>query len=205
MSSCILFHGPSARQAALDEAPRIGRLIAPPFGDAGLKAVEAREFAALMRATPLGDGVGVVIAGPMDNTAAQKGSDVLLKCVEEFNPKVMYPLLWAHDLNGVMGTIRSRCLDRWCPGEVRYEEPVVQAANQIVSDVLGGRLWKVPALVAGQHDDLHGLLGALSEAVLPRMGEGKARELWERLRPVTRWRNPTVPEVVAAMFPQGGR
>ena len=110
MTSCILFHGPKARQAVLHEANCIGRLLAPPFGEEGaygLKVDEAREFVALLSTAPLGTAVGVVIAGPMD-VASPKSSDVLLKSIEEFNASVVFPLLWAHDLGGVTGTIRSR-------------------------------------------------------------------------------------------------
>jgi hypothetical protein len=154
MASCILFHGPGALQAVLQEARQIGRLMASPFGGGGLKVNEAREFVSLMNSTPVGEGVGVVVAGPMD-LALLKSSDTLLKCIEEFNPTVMYPLLWAHDLGGVSGTIRSRCLDRWCPATGLEEpDPELQAvARGLVAAALARQLWKLPPLLASVKKD----------------------------------------------------
>ena len=100
MASCILFHGPGARQAAEAEAAKIGRLVAPPLGDDGLKVDEAREVVELLMTTPVGDKLGVVIVGPMDEAAA-KSCDTLLKTLEEFKGGLIRPILWAHDLSGV--------------------------------------------------------------------------------------------------------
>ncbi|OHD26958.1 MAG: hypothetical protein A2Y38_08040 [Spirochaetes bacterium GWB1_59_5] len=225
MPSCILFHGPGALQAVLQEAQRLGRLVAPPFGEEGLKVDEARAFVSFMNSTPIGDGLGVVVAGPMD-LALPRSSDVLLKSIEEFNAQVVYPLLWAHDEGGVMGTIRSRCLDWWCPGVVSSDEDMLKLARTLVTAALDNQPWKIPSLLASLKEkgpeqtdstevpkeakDLKQgvkrlqLLGALAEALLPRLNEPGAQRLWRRLRGVAVWHNPTGPELVSALFPPEG-
>lgn len=193
----------------LREASQIGRLLAPPFGDGGLKVDGAREFVALLGNAPVGDGVGVVIAGPMDQ-APPKSADVLLKRIEEFDEQVVYPLLWANDLGGVQWTIRSRCLDRWCP-EGQPDDPeqtdhIEKAAYSLIAAAVDGKEpWKIPGLVASMKDQLPELLGALSDALLPKMDDPASRKLWDRLRRVAQWWRPTVPELVSALFPEGDR
>ena len=201
-TSCLLFHGPGARQAALLEAKRIGKLVADPFGDKGLKVDEARTFVSLMKSTPVGDGIGVVMAGPMDQ-AQPRTSDVLLKVVEEFPAHVIRPILWATDLGGVMKTIQSRCLDIWCPitEDLPVDEELEKAALSLVEAHLRCQAWKVPPLVASMKDRLPALLGEMAGVLIPRMEEARVRDLWGHIRDVSRWYNPTVIEVVGALFP----
>ena len=78
MSSCLIFHGPGAKAAAMQKAVSAGRLLAPPFGEDGLKTDDAREVVELLFSTPLGMDIGVIVVGPMDE-ANLKASDVLLK------------------------------------------------------------------------------------------------------------------------------
>ena len=207
--SCRLYHGPGARQAALDAANRLGRLLHEPFGDEGLKVDEAREFVELMQSPPLGEDSGVVLAGPM-NHAAPKSSDVLLKSIEE-PPPYVHPVLWATDLGGVSATIQSRCLHIWCPsnGQDPGDEEVEEVARQLLTDVLAERYWQVPILVAkvkGIPDKKRGrepeLVAEVVEAMSVRMGEPKVRALWERVRELATWQNPTQIEIIAAFLPE---
>jgi len=205
-TSCLLYHGPGARQTAIDEAGRRGRLLHEPFGDAGLKVDEAREFVALLLEVPLGIDKGVVIAGPMD-LAPPKSSDALLKSIEEFNPYVL-PLLWATDLGGVAGTIRSRCLPIWCPatGLELADEEVEAAARELLNAVLQGHLYEVPTLVekVGKNGKKSGreyeLLAEVAYAMTGMLDNPKVLPLWERVREVARWRNPTPIEVMSAFL-----
>lgn len=201
MASCILFHGPGAREAALGEVPSIGRLVAPPYGDEGLKTAEAREVVSSLLSPPVGMEAGVVVVGPMD-LAWPKASDVLLKRIEEFNPEVVTPILWANDLGGVSPTIRSRCLERWSPSLEGGEddEEVVTAAWELVEAVTLNETYRVASAlfrVKGKEVDL---LNAIGGVLSTDLEDPKKRALWSRLCRVTRWRNPTQIEIAAALL-----
>jgi len=211
-TSCPLFHGPGARQAAVDEANRYGRLLHDPFGEEkvmGLTVDEAREFVSLLQTPPIGSANGVVIAGPMDK-ASPKSSDTLLKTIESFNPYVL-PILWATDLGGVRGTIRSRCLDRWCPatGYEPVDEEVEETARELVNAHLNGNFWQVPGLVAKMAPQKKRklparyveLISEVADALVVLADNPKVFPLWDRVRDVARWRNPTQIEVVSAFLP----
>ena len=205
MASCLLYHGPDARSAALKKAEEAGRLLAPPFGDEGLKVDEAREAMSLLFSTPVGTKIGVVVIGPMDQ-ANPKASDVLLKRVEDFEADIVLPILWAHDIGGVSLTIRSRCLAHWAPRTVvSAEDEALKAAGQdAIGAVLNGDFYLIPGAVEkGKGKEIE-LLGYMTDALYNRPeGDEKSlkriRVLWERLRPVTRRRNPTPIEIIAAL------
>lgn len=113
--SALLFHGPGACEDALEYANNLGRLLAPPFGEFGLAVDEVREVVSLLTSTVVGSRVGVVLIGPVDRLRSLAAADVLLKPLEEFNPAVVVPVLWAWDAGDVRSTIRSRCEEMWCP------------------------------------------------------------------------------------------
>lgn len=200
--SALIFHGPGARQHVLDEAARVGRLLAPPFGEDGLKVDQAREAVALIQSVPLGLNLGVVVIGPLD-LAAPKSADVLLKVVEEFHEFVR-PMLWAHDLGGVRGTIQSRCLDVWCPAtglEIRDEE-LEEAARELLNANLNGQFYKVPAVVSKMKGKELELLGEVAEAMTVMLDNPLVLPLWERVRATSMWRNPTPMEVISTFLPE---
>lgn len=206
--SCRLFHGPGARLAALNEATRLGRLLHEPFGDEGLKVDDAREFVSLLQCAPVGEDLGVVIAGPLDH-AAPKSSDVLLKTIEE-PPPYVYPLLWATDLGGVSATVRSRCLAIWCPNadtSTPGDELVEGTARELLNAVLAGKYGLVPGLVAKVKSTtkLRGreaeLVAEVVEAMTTMLEDPKVLTLWSRVRHLATWQNPTQLEVMAAFLP----
>ncbi len=199
--STILFHGPSARQEALNEAYRSGRLVAPPIGDDGLKIAEVRAAVDLLLSTPVGMETGSVVIGPMDRITSAKSSDGLLKLIEE-HPDVVQPILWAFDLGGVSPTIRSRCLDRWCPRVEGFEDEELEGDGRaLVRASLDGNLWLIPGLVKAHDKKLGDLLGVAAEAIFADWStEGMV--LWGRVRRVAMHKNPTPIEVVAAFLPE---
>ena len=211
MNSCRLFHGPGAREDVLAEAARIGRLLHEPFGEGGLKVDDARAFVALIQSPPVGLDQGVVIAGPMDH-AAPKSSDVLLKIIEE-PPEYVSPLLWATDLGGVAPTIRSRCLAVWCPpgAAIAGDEEVETTARELLNAVLADHFWEVPILVGKVKatTKLRGreveLVAEAVEAMTTMMDNPKVRALWDRVRLLATWKNPTQIEVIAAFLPAPGQ
>lgn len=200
--SCVLFHGPGARQEALNTAVMVGRLVSPPLGDEGLKIGEVREVIETMLSAPVGMETGVVVLGPMDHpTVLQyKAGDGLLKIIEE-PPGTIQPLLWAYDLWDVSATIRSRCLPRWCPVSLEEDEELEGDGRALVDAVLEGRLWKVPGLVKKHDKKLPELLGVAANGILSGWN-ADAMALWEKVRRVALHRNPTVIEVVSAFMPE---
>ena len=207
MSSCLLFHGPGARQTALAECSRRGRFLHEPFGDAGLKVDEAREYISLLQVAPLGSDLGTVLAGPMD-LALPKSADALLKGIEQFH-KYVHPMLWANDLGGVQTTIQSRCLPVWCPptGFEPVDEEVEAAARELLYAALGGHGADVPTIVAKVKANKkapareYELLAEVVEAMTAMLDDPKVLPLWERVRAVARWRKPTPIEVILAFLP----
>lgn len=208
MASCLLFHGPGAKLAACEEAARIGRLLAEPFGDdeGGLKVDDAREAVALLSTTPLGSQKGVVIVGPMDGTATLKSADVLLKSIEEFRGEFVQPILWANDLGGVPLTIRSRCLEKW--------SDVVESKDEDDDDVSSAAWTAVDAALKREYSRLIGSLKILSrkeaktskflEAVVDCLGtkleEPSYRKLWEHVRPLAQKRMVSSLDIAAALM-----
>ena len=196
-TSAVLFHGPSARAAAMRVVGGLGRLLHSPFGEKGLKIAESREIVGLMSNAPVGDRAGVVVIGPLDH-APPASTDVLLKSIEEFDPDVVRPVLWAHDETEVSLTIRSRCLRRWCPGERTMDEHVLDAARQLVTESLGAHRGSVVELL-NDRDPREMLVGA-AQAIRERGIDDETGGLWESVRAALRHRNPTETEALAAFL-----
>ena len=193
-----LLHGPGALTSIHEEADRLGRQVAPPVGDGGLKADAARGAARLLKMSPLGDALTVLIIGPVDNIRAE-ASDVLLKPLEEYQEGRTIPLLWAHDAGSVPGTILSRCDVRWCPDGPLPEETLRVIAEKLVA------AWKVgemSTIIEGvqDHEEERELLLSAGALVLSKM-EDKPLKLWENLRRAMEVKNPTLVEVLVAWLP----
>jgi len=200
MSSCLLYYGPGARQVAINEASLIGKLIAEPFGDEGLKVDEARLFVQAMASVPVGVDLGTLVIGPMD-LVMPKSSDVLLKTIEEFDDTRIQPILWAHDVAGVSSTIRSRCLSHWVdiPDDGDADQDLVDAGFDIVEAIHSNSLYKIPILVSKFKKREHDLIGSVADVLSMEMQQPVSRKLWENLRPVTLLHNPTEIEIIAAL------
>ena len=199
MSSCILFHGPGAKEAALVEAKRVGILVAPPIGDDGLKVEDARRVTELLCSVPLGDKIGVVLIGPMDEANA-KAADTLLKIIEEFPGEYTVPILWANDLGGVSLTLRSRCLERFITAMGSDDnDNLVAASFKIIEAVMSKDYLTVVDTARGFDKREADLIKAVSEALSTGIERADYRELWERLRPVAEVRNPFLAEIIVAL------
>lgn len=196
--SPILFHGPGAEAAARAKVSVIGRLLHEPFGENGLKIAESREIVDLMNSTPVGDVPGVLVIGPMDR-ANRSAQDVLLKNIEEFDDRVIRPILWAIDEADVLSTIRSRCVRQWCPGENLHDEDVLYQARAIVG------CWQVK--------DVAGMIEALKDQDPRLVLEATARvlstsdfsndsttALWGRVREMLKHNNPTPTETLSVFL-----
>jgi len=195
--SPVLFHGPGAERAAKAKARSIGRLIHEPFGANGLKIAESREIVDLMNSAPVGDEPGVIVIGPMDR-ANRSAQDVLLKNLEEFDDRIIRPVLWALDEADVIGTIRSRCVRQWCPGETLQDDDIVYQARAVVECYTA--------------NDIAGLIEALKdreprpllEAAAKVLAEGgiddETAKLWERIRKTLKHKTPTATETLATFL-----
>jgi hypothetical protein len=198
--STLLFHGPRAREKALEQADQVGRLLASPFGDEGLKADAARAVVALMSSTPIGDAIGVVVVGPMDEIPVPGVADTLLKTLEEFPPDLLQPILWAKDIGGVSPTVRSRSLATWCPGESNELEAYMASAEEICRAALRRKSATLIELLTEHKGDELEILRASTEVLVVKEWPIRSRmTLWESLRTVLSVRGkPTFLETLSA-------
>ena len=158
-------------------------MLEDPIGEDGLKVDDARRVVELLMSTPVGSAKGVVVIGPMD-LANWKSADVLLKTIEEFDDRVVVPVLW------------------WCPRNEDAEEDdeLVAAGYDLVHAAVSGELWQVPGLVKQFKGREHELLGAAVDALQEEMADEGHRKLWGRLRGVSMHRNPTPIEITVALL-----
>jgi hypothetical protein len=176
---------------------RLGRLLHEPFGEKGLKIAESREVIELMNNASVGDEPGVVVIGPMDR-ANRSAQDVLLKNIEEFDDRIIRPVLWALDEADVLPTIRSRCLRRWCPGPDLYDEDVLDRGRAVVDCSL---VRDVPGVIEGLKDtDPRQVLEAAARELSFRGIDDRTKHLWERVREALRFKAPTATEALAAFL-----
>ena len=217
MGSSILFYGPGARQAALNLASSTGFLLAEPFGDDGLKVEQAREIAELLRSAPISEQMGMLVVGPLDDAATSKSSDALLKSLEEPSPYVQ-AVLWADDLGGVPATIRSRCEDRFAPPGLENPEDedtdsspltawsLIQAYQESDYATIVDLVEAATAKEKGgenQQKKLLRLVGALADVLSQDLGDSHKRVLWERVREIAQWKNPSSLEIISALVGEG--
>jgi len=199
-ASCILYHGPGAREAAITEANRIGRLVAPPIGDGGLKVDDARLVVELLMSVPTGELTGVIVIGPMDEANA-KSSDTLLKSIEDFRGDYTIPIMWAHDLGGVSLTIRSRCLDRFVSALGSNDNDVIVSdAFKIIEAVTTKDYLVVVDTMRPYDKREYDLIAALAEALSTRLDQEDCRQIWDRVRSVAEHRNPFLSELIVALI-----
>jgi hypothetical protein len=206
MEKACLYYGPGAQQAALDAAGRIGKLVCPPMGyelpdDINkrktikyLSVDAAREAVTHLSSTPISKDPQVVILGPMDR-AAPKSSDVLLKSIEEHDPTMVIPILWAFDLDGVRPTIRSRLLAEFAPGA----PPEPLDLEYVLSCSLSGDAAGVGLGLLEHKGKEAEILAGLAQGIL-FFGSPEALTLWNKIRPLTLLHNPTFMEILSVLI-----
>ena len=204
VTSCLLFHGPSAELAALDRAKAFGRLV--PFDSSSLKKDGARSVVEMLSGLPVGSGTRSLLIGPLDEVAAAT-SDVLLKTIEEFDPEGIRPFLWAWDLGGVSKTIRSRCVCLFAGGvDVRLVE-YAPAATQIVKAYLAKDWVTLVEAWKESKGDEAVTLRAVADVLAVRLSapdvDPRLSALWDNLRPLFGPMTLTPARILAA-FLEGG-
>ncbi len=185
MASPLLFHGPVARGEAVRSARTMGRLVGDPIGDDGLKVNDSRLIVQLASSSGVGDQPPVVVVGPLDR-ATPEASDALLKTLEDLAEGPLQIVLWADSIAGVVGTIRSRTLARWCPPREGWVSPFVDDdAKELLAAFVAGDTAKCMGVLHSRKKDWGSLIQGFCEALSDHEGDiGKTTEIWTALRPV---------------------
>lgn len=173
-----LFHGPEARNRAVQWSFDTGRPASSPLGDDGLKVNDSRRIVDLANQGGVGDKPPTLVVGPLDR-ATVEASDALLKTLEDLAEGPLRIALWADYLIGVPLTIRSRTRATYCPGNMRLTNGVKQAAEKIIQAVRTNKAVASKTLSALEEHDPEILLDAMVQALDPEIDQ----ELWSRLRP----------------------
>ena len=185
MGTPILFHGPLARGEAVAHAAQLGRLVSEPIGDDGLKVADSRLIVILSEDAGVGDKLPVVIVGPLDRATPEAG-DALLKTLEDLTDAPLQIVLWADYLGGVIGTIRSRSLDRWCPPDERWVSPFVdQYAEALFSAWEKQDTAACLSVLYERKKDWQALMQGFCEVMAERAPEKpQTARVWPLLRPL---------------------
>lgn len=189
MKTPSLFHGPEARDRAVQKVTLEGRMVIEPVGDKGLKVDDSRQVVEISLNPGVGDKPPFVVIGPLD-AATPEASDALLKTLEEVQNTPLRIVLWADYLGEVIPTIRSRTHAIWCPPGRTWLDPLSwkeDSARGLLKAWLAEDWVRVLGLLSEQSKDWQDLVRALVNILPTAMtGEGGDRImlLWESLRPV---------------------
>ena len=186
-----LFHGPEARDRAVNKATSEGRLLTEPVGDKGLKVDDSRKIVEMSLNPGVGDKPPYVVIGPLD-AATPEASDALLKTLEEVSNTPLRIVLWADFLGEVIPTIRSRTHAIWCPPGKTWLDPLAwkeDSAKNLLKAYLSEDWARVISILAEEAKDwpelLRALCTTLSRTVIKGdKDEAKLIALWSRLREV---------------------
>ena len=183
----VLFHGPRARGEAIQHARDLGRLVADPIGDDGLKVDDSREIVLLAGNAGVGDRPPVVVVGPLDRATPEAG-DALLKTLEDLADGPVRLVLWADFYGGVTKTIRSRTLNHWCPPSEHWVSPFMddQARALYMAWTKKDVAACLDTIYASQRD-WPALLQGFCEVIAeehPDLGSPETATVWAQVRPL---------------------
>lgn len=199
-TSCILFHGPNAETDGHAAAMAFGRLL--PFTGSSLKKDGARELVGLLSHRSVESGQVSVLVGPVDEMNSAT-SDVLLKTIEEFDPDGTRPFLWAWDLGGVLHTLQSRCIVRFCSGtDTRTESYVTMAASLLKAYLDGDWVTLIEDVREQENFDLllRALIDILAVKLVAPDSHPRYLALWDCLRSLFRAGTLTPARVVSVFL-----
>lgn len=178
ISTVRIFHGPGAQAAAVACAGADAYLVDGEEAAGGLTVGQVRDIIPLLQSVPVGGGERCIVLGPMDRTKAQS-SDILLKIVEEPRANSHVAVLWAFDLGGVSGTLRSRCRAIWSPADAVLDETMLADARQGLLDALSGKAGDLSLRMTRWKGKESELLDAICKNLAR---DRKALALWPSLR-----------------------
>lgn len=178
-----------------------------PLGEEGLKVDGAREIVDLFRLPPPGGRKGVVVLGPMD-LAQPAAADALLKTVEDLDHDRFVLNLWAFDLEEVMPTIQSRCVDVWCPTRTEHDPQPGEGVYDIALALVDAYRKGDPCIVLEtlkEHEGTPEVLRTVPDVLAVDLLAGRATgadiRLWNVLRDVLKADNLSKTEIAAALMP----
>lgn len=185
MATPVLFHGPAARGEAVTHARSVGRLLLDPLGDQGLKVADARAVVELASSSGIGDRPPCVILGPLDRATPSAG-DALLKTLEDLATAPLQIVLWADFLGGVLLTLRSRSLPRWCPPPPYWSSPYMDDdAKQLWTSYSQKDLGACLETLRKRQKDWADLLQGVCEVAAEEAPlHPAAARLWGQVRPL---------------------
>jgi len=181
----------------LDEPALRGWLVpAPVFGlpdkgTKGLKVDDARDFVAAVSSPPPTDRLCAYLA--CLEGSADRVQDVLLKALEDHDTSRVTILLATSDIGTVMPTVRSRCHERWCGGEIAVPA-LLGVAQGLVADLKAGRFAEFLDPFRKKAHDPTELLQALTVAVR------NDPALWVKLRPLHGYPNLNLADILGALI-----
>jgi len=114
--------------------------------------------------------------------------DGLLKTLEDLADGPVRILLWADFYGGVIGTIRSRTLDRWCPPDERWTSPFMDDNARALY-----RAWSKKdvatclSVIHASQRDWPALLHGFCEFIVeehPDLGSRETAAVWNHVRPL---------------------
>lgn len=179
--SALLFYGPSALSTARQYIEEHGILIGAPFGEGGLKVEAARDFVSMMSRHHIGPQRKFLLVGPMEE-ATPTASDVLLKTLEEFDPAVATPILWASSVDAVVPTVVSRCVLKWCYSEVETS-PLSAACADFCSHYISSDFASLLSLLKAHKKEIRNFAHVLPSALKGHVADNVAiSNLWKNLR-----------------------
>lgn len=206
MKTPPLFHGPEARDRAVQKVLLEGRLVCDPVGDKGLRVEDSRRVVEISLNPGVGDKPPYVVIGPLD-AATPEASDALLKTLEEVENTPLRIVLWADYLGEVIPTIRSRTHAVWCPPGKTWLDPLAWKEDQAKALLKAwrGEDWvKVIGILSEEGKDWQDCIRALC-GILPGFlkdgEEEKLLELWGSLREILDGKGSYL-VAVDAMLPQ---
>lgn len=199
--SSLLFHGPGAREEAVEAAAREGLPLDDPIGDDGLKTDDVRELVSRLRAPAIGSKRGTLVIGPIDGIPVS-AADAMLKTIEEVRDDGTLPILWARDVGGVIPTIVSRCLVKWCPAGADPDLPYIEAAEKLVRAALTGK-WGTVIETMKEHKGSEYEVLAATASVLSTARGDQWIPLWLSIRDVLCSRHLSKTEAVSALLWRG--
>ena len=191
--TALLLHGPTAQDALLEIPVQQGWLT--PYQAFGLtetlKVDAARELVAAVFSPP----PTMRLCAYMVNLqgASDRVQDVLLKVLEEHDPTRVTILLSVDDVGTVIPTVRSRCHERWCGGEIPTPK-LLGTAQGILSDLKGGRLAEAIDPLRRKTNDPNELLAALTYAAKDDPA------VWVKLRPLHSFSNLSLTDLLGVLL-----
>lgn len=193
--TALLLHGPAAQDALLEIPAERGWLTPVPAFGLGetLKVDAAREMVAAITSPPPTNRLCAYMASIQG--ASDRVQDVLLKVLEDHDPRRVTIILATNDVGTVLPTVRSRCHERWCGSPDGVPVPALLGVAQgMLTDLKAGRLAEAIDPLRKKTHDATELLDALTYAAKDDPA------LWAKLRPLHGYNNLSLADILGVLL-----